>query len=62
MILSGPGIRIKGSNSLRGFQISGRNVKFTVTTDETWKGKGFNVNIAIGTESTTLIFLTTGKH
>lgn len=42
VVLSSPGIKIKGSNSLRGFQISGRNVKFTVTTDETWKGKGFS--------------------
>ena len=40
VIQSGSGIKVKGSNSLRRFQINGRNVQFTVTTDETWRGKG----------------------
>jgi uncharacterized protein (DUF2147 family) len=42
VVKSGPDISIKGSNSLSRFHISGRNVKFTVTTDETWKGRGFS--------------------
>jgi len=40
VIKSGSGITVKGSNSLRSFQISGRNVRFTVTADEVWKGSG----------------------
>ncbi len=42
VIQSGPGIKIKGNNGLRSFQISGRNVRFTVTADEVWKGSGVN--------------------
>ena len=42
VIQSGSGIKVKGSNGLRSFEISGRNVRFTVTADEVWKGSGVN--------------------
>jgi hypothetical protein len=63
VIQSGPGIKVKGSNGLQSFQISGQNVRFTVTADEVWKGSGVNqhrhrdkvYDLAISSDGKTLI-------